>query len=577
MAAMPLQPRGPVRAKPVEPREPGASDRTSASPARSPLPQAFLEAKPGGGPESSARTWVYAHVSGAIVDGLLWPGTRLPSARALSLRWGLARGAVDEALMRLAREGLLERRVGRGSFVARRLPPGIVREVSGRAALALPVGAALDGLAPLIRINAAAPAGGNVGSVSPPDVSRLMLNPRVPSTEFFPLAVWRRCMAAAHAESDRSSLCYGLPAGWPPLREATARHLALTRGIECSGEQVIVLNGPVQALDLVVRVLLEPGDSVMMERPGSMSIARTVGLPPLDLRGAPVDDEGLDVEAARRACPSPALIYLHPLHQYPTGARLSMARRSALLGWAGECRAWVIEVDHLGEFVHDGPVPPTLFRSGVAQGPTASAPGRLGAAATGDDGQVLFLGTFNGVMFQGLRLSYLVVPRRLVPAFTAVRGLFGDHAPVAPQQALTRFIEGGHLSAYVRRMRGVYRRRRDAAAAAARRHLPPEVRLGPLMGATHGCIHLPPGCADEPLVQRLADAGFGVEMLSTYSWPDRGTSGLVFGYGADEESRIDGSMRLLATFLREALQESRRVRTSRGAQIGVRSVALRRG
>ncbi|MCW5634852.1 MAG: PLP-dependent aminotransferase family protein [Rubrivivax sp.] len=542
------------------------------------VPPGFLAARPPAGSashEASARTWVYRHVSGAIVEGLLWPGLRLPSARALSFAWGVARGAVDEALMRLAREGLLERRAGRGSFIARRLPPGMVREVSGRAALTRQAGEALDALAPLLRI---APGQGLAGVRAPG--TRPLLDPRVPDTDLFPLAAWRRCIAAAvHAEADRSSLCYGLPAGWMPLREATARHLALTRGLEVCAEQVIILNGPLQALDLVVRVLLEPGDAVVVERPGYMSIARTVGLPPLDLRGAPVDDEGLDVEAARRACPAPALVYVHPLNQYPTGARLSSARRAVLLAWARESRAWVIEGDHLGEIVHDGAVPPALMASassaparaagggeaaarwlagrghaGARNAGTAEAAGPAETAEAADGGPVLFLGTFNGVMFPAIRLSYLVVPRRLVPAFTAVRGLFGDHPPLAHQQALAAFIDGGHLGVHLRRMREVYRQRRNAVLAAAARHLPREVRLGPLLGGTHGCLHLPEGCDDETLAQRLAEAGFALEMLSAYSWPQRGTSGLVFGYGADDVPRIDAAMAALGEYLHAAVR-----------------------
>lgn len=533
----------------------GASARpgTRRGVAVSEVPAVFLAARPavatedlGAGPqEASARTWVYRHASGAIVEGLLWPGLRLPSARELSRHWGVARGAVDEALMRLAREGLVERRVGRGSFVARRLPPGIVREVSGRAALTHHAGEALHALAPLLRVarNPAAVAEAvRQGSAQP------LLDPRMPDTAHFPLAAWRRCVGAAHAELDRASLCYGPPAGWPPLREATARYLALTRGIECAAEQVVILNGPLQALDLVVRVLLEPGDTLVAERPGYMSVARTVGLPPLTLCGAPVDDDGLDVEAARRLCPAPALVFLQPLNQYPTGARLSAARRDALLDWARECRAWVIEGDHLGEVLHDGPAPPALMQF---RGPARSRHHDPAAAGAGE--QVMFLGTFNGVMFPGLRLSYLVVPRRLVPAFTAVRGLFGDHPPLAPQQALARFIDEGHLGTHLRRMRGLYRRRRDAARDAAERHLPPEVRLGPLWGGTHGCLHLPARCADEPLAQTLVAAGLGIELLSTYSWPERGSRGIVYGYGADDEERIDAGMRLLGQQLRQWL------------------------
>ena len=504
------------------------------------VPAAFLATR-SPAREMPARTWVYRHVSGAIVEGWLWPGLRLPSARALSGAWGVARGAVDEALMRLAHEGLVERRVGRGSFVARRLPPGLVREVSGRAALARAAGETLDGLAPLLRISRTAVQREAEARQAPLPAPPPMLDGRVSDTALFPLAAWRRCMAAAHAEADRASLCYGPPTGWPALRAATARHLALTRGLDCQPEQVLILNGPLQTLDLVVRVLLEPGDRVVVECPGYLSMARNLGLPPLDLHGMPVDDDGLDIETARRECPTPALINVQPLHQFPTGARLSPVRRAALMEWALACRAWVVEGDHLGEIVHDGAVPPTLLGAGPH------------ARADDERNTVLFLGSFNGVMFPALRLSYLVVPRRLVPAFTAVRGLFGDHPPLAPQQALARFIDEGHLSAHLRRMREVYRRRRDAALAAAARHLPSEVRVGPLTGGTHGCLHLPAGCADETLAERLAAAGFGIEMLSSYSWPRQGTGGLVFGYGADDEARIEAGMRLLGSHLRDAL------------------------
>jgi GntR family transcriptional regulator/MocR family aminotransferase len=331
-----------------------------------------------------------------------------------------------------------------------------------------------------------------------------------------------------------------------------------------------------------------------------------VGLPPLDLRGAPVDDEGLDVEAARRECPAPALIHVHPLHQYPTGARMTAARRQALLAWARACRAWVIEGDHLGEIVHDGAAPPALMQMqmqtqgqmqgqsrmqgqvrplkahGEANGQAARlpaqepAPGRIVA---GEDGQVLFMGTFNGIMFPALRLSYLVVPQRLVPAFTAVRGLFGDHPPLAMQQALCRFIDEGLLGIHMRRMRQLYRQRRDAAVAAAARHLPPQVRLGPLLGGTHGCLHLPAACADEPLAQRLVEAGFGVEMLSTYSWPRQGTNGLVFGYGAEDERGIESGMQQLGRHLYETLAgpAAQAGRGSRAAAGALPSVASRRG
>jgi GntR family transcriptional regulator/MocR family aminotransferase len=488
---------------------------------------AFLDAAPArGGADDARRSWVYRHVLAAVRDGVLAPGERLPSSRRLALAWGVARGAVDDALARLASEGLLVRRVGRGSFVAQRLPASL------RGSLGLAAGPreALQELAPLLHFTPPHPWRHH----GVPQPGATTLSPRVPDLKRFPLALWRRQLARALGDDERASLAYGAPAGVPQLRQAIARHLALTRGLACDAEQVFVLNGPMHTMDLISRVLLEPGDCVLVERPGHLNVGRTVVMSHLDLRVARVDEEGFDVTDARRVAPRPALLYVHPLNQWPTGVVMSAARRRALLQWAAECGAWIVEGDHNGEIVHDGAAPAPLL-------------------ATEGGQRVLFLGTFNGVMFPALRISYLVVPERLVGAFAAVRGMLGDHPPTATQQALAGFLDEGHLGAHLRLMRGLYRARRDALREAAQQHLLPRAAtLGPMRGAMHGCIYLKSGTDDVALVQRLAPLGYGVQPLSIYSWPAPGRPGLLVGYGADEAEDIPAATRRLGEVLQTA-------------------------
>ncbi len=473
------------------------------------------------------RTWVYRVLLRAVREGALRPGSRLPAARRLAQVWQMPRGAIDQACDRLRAEGVLARRVGDGTYVADALPAGVLPQVA--AAPPVPNRAARQVLSRMAeKLRTDRPVNRPLEGVAP-----RALRVGVPDVEAFPLAAWRRCIARAFADEQRASLSYGAPAGVMALREATAHFLALTRGMNIRAEQVVIVNSTLQAAELIAQVMLSPGDKVCIEDPSHPSTARLLSLAHLDVRGVPFDEQGLDVAAGRTRTPNPAAIYLQPLHQYPTGIVTSAARRAALLDWAQAASAWIIEVDYLNEIAHGGPVP---------------APLQSGPASE----RVLFVGTYTGVTFPAIRLAYLVVPEPLVEPFAAVRGMLGDHSPVAPQVALADFIDAGHLSDHLRAVRATYRARRDVLVRALRERLPDEFTIGPTSGGMHACLRLPARYTDQAVVQQLARRGVDLGALSLHGWSVAGLNGLVMGYGAYDPRDIEAACDLLAEVLAQA-------------------------
>lgn len=472
------------------------------------------------------RLRVYQTVLDAIQRGHLRPGMRLPSARQLAADWAVARGAVDEAFAQLQLEGYLERRVGDGTYVAQRPQPE-------RLAAARTVVRPLSQSAHAV-LNRMAVYLGKPRQLELPHtlLAAKPLYPRAPMIEDFPLHLWRRLVTRSLGERFRDHLSYGPAAGLPGLREAIARHLSLTRATLCAPDQVIVLNSPSQAIELIVRVLLEPGDQVWLEDPGHASLLSLFQALHIAVVGVSFDDRGLDVAAGRAAAPQAAAVYLHPLTQFPLGVRTDSARRSELLHWADESGAWVIEGNFNDEIAHD-----------------AEAPAAFQALDRSD--RVLLMGTFEGIMFPSLRLAYLVVPTRLVDVFIAMRGLLGDHTNASLQLAMAAFIDEGHLSNHLRALRLHSRERRDALVQAVRRHVPPWARLGPTAAGTFACLHLPAAVRDMDVVRRIREHGVMAIALSSTCITPGTWNALVLGYGAFEPKAIDAAVRVIGRALVE--------------------------
>ena len=473
------------------------------------------------------RVQVYCALVDAIRGGSLPPGTRLPSSRQLAAEWGFARGAVDEAFAQLQQEGFVERRVGDGSYVAEG-----AASMTQAALAAPPVVRPLSRSAKQVLDRFSA----YLGKPTQSELPHVMLVgqplfPRAPNTAQFPLEVWRRLIARAHGEAYRDHLSYGPAAGLPRLRDAIARHLSLTRGMLVGAQQVVVVNSPMHGIELIARVLLEPGDTVWLEDPGHTSMVHLFEVLRNQVVGVPIDAEGLDVAAGRALAPNAAAVYFHPITQYPLGVRTSTQRLHELLQWADQSGAWIIEGNFNDEVLHSSRLPASLQSMDVAD-------------------RVLMMGTLEGIMYPALRVAYLVVPERLAEVFIAMRGLLGDHTNTALQLALAWFIDEGHLNVHLRRLRQVVIERRDVLRECAAKHLPPWAQLGPLEGGMHASIHLPAAVADREVVRQLRALGVIAVSLSSSCIDAAHGNGLVIGYGAFEPEVIERSLAHVGAVLR---------------------------
>ncbi|MEP7183965.1 MAG: PLP-dependent aminotransferase family protein [Betaproteobacteria bacterium] len=484
-----------------------------------------LQAGPGGS-GLSLREQIYRACVAAMLDGRLKAGMRLPSARQLAADWRVSRNTVDDALAQLQSEGFVVRRVGAGTFVALDMPGSPTR--AGRPRLRPPTALSRTALATASAWSRATSETYTPGSAPRPQAFVAGL----PALDAFPFELWRRLVARRLRVSGRSLLGYLPSLGHGPLREATARHLATTRGVACAADQVMILNSTMQAADLIARVLLEHGDAAWVEDPCFPNLHATLAISGARIVPVPVDGHGIVVARGAAAEPAAALAYVTPSFQYPTGVTLSLERRLELLRWADRAGAWVVEDDYQSEFTYEGR-------------PLASLWSLNGGA------RVLYVGTFTNSVFPSLRLAYVVLPRPLVALFQAVRRQLDDHTHGLAQAVLADFADGGHFHAHLRRMRALYEARRAALVAACARELPPRARLGPTTGGMNAALHLPPRWSDRKVAALAEAAGVRVLPLSRYGAGGSRLNGLLLGYSALTERRIAAGAARLAGVLRD--------------------------
>ncbi|MEM1177670.1 MAG: PLP-dependent aminotransferase family protein [Acidobacteriota bacterium] len=434
-----------------------------------------------------------------ILAGALRPGQRLASTRAMAQELGVSRNTVLEAIDQLTAEGYLVGRAGSGTFVTDRLPDDLLRT-------ALP--------------GREAPAAG-------PDIARRGHQYRQwaqasrserarpfqlgrPAVDRFPWPLWWRLSAKRGRTVSPEWLDYSPSAGYPPLRRALADYLRRSRGLACSPEQILIVRGSQQGLDLAARVLLDPGDAVWMEDPGYGAAEVAFAAGGARLVRVPVDKDGLDVDAGRRLEPAARLAYVTPSHQYPLGVTLSLARRLRLLEWARSAGAWVVEDDYDSEYRYEGR-------------PLASLAGLDGG------GTVIYLGTLSKVLFPALRLGYLVVPEAHLDAFVGARYASDRHTSILEQAVVADFLDGGHFDRHIRRMRVLYAERQAALADAAGSYLGGALDLQSSPTGLHDVGWLGPGLDDRRVAAAAAERGVFVGALSNYGHRPMPPA-LLFGY-----------------------------------------------
>ena len=322
-------------------------------------------------------------------------------------------------------------------------------------------------------------------------------------------------------------LGYGDPAGYRPLREAIAAYLGAARAVRCTADQVIIVAGSQQGLDIAARLLLDPGDAAWVEEPGYTGAKGALSAAGARLVPVPVGPEGLEVAAGIAACPTARLAYVSPSHQYPLGVTLSLAQRLALLDWADHAQAWILEDDYDSEYRY-------------TSRPLAALQGLDRAE------RVLYIGTFSKVLFPALRLGYVVVPPDLVSPFVAARAVADRHSPSIEQAVVADFIREGHFARHIRRMRALYAERQAILLDAAHQTFGDRLSIPSAEAGMHLVAWLPDGADAATIAIRAEALGVVVQPLSAYTTTPLARQGLLLGYAAFPTEEIRAGMRQLA-------------------------------
>ncbi len=450
-------------------------------------------------PDQTRQQVVFDRLRQGILAGSLPAGSRLPPTRALASELGVARQTVVIAYERLAAEGYIRARTGSGTFVAPDLPDAAPDP-------ATPAPIAASSLSRRGQQLASVPA---TAASRDPGIGTLLAG-GVPAPDLFPKEAWARCAARVLKSLPSELTSYPPPQGLPELRAQIAAHLAATRGLLADPANVVVTAGTQQALRIAAELLLDPGDAVWVEDPGYIAgrgALLAAGAVPVPV---PSDAEGLDVAAGIERAPDARLSLVAPSHATPLGGALPVARRLALLDWAGRASAWILEDDCDSEFRWSGhPLPPlaTLDRAG----------------------RVIYCGTFSKTLAPALRLGFAVVPAPLVAAFVRLGTLMDRGIDTINQAILAEFMRQGLLAPHVRRMRTEYARRRSALLAAIARHAPSIVPI-PAPGGLHMVGRLADGVDEAAAVQACRARGLAVVPLGAYYAGRPRMTGLVMGF-----------------------------------------------
>jgi GntR family transcriptional regulator/MocR family aminotransferase len=354
--------------------------------------------------------------------------------------------------------------------------------------------------------------------------------PIEPALANFPVDAWARVAGRRLRRVSSSILAGGAVQGYAPLREAIADYLGTSRGVECSADEVVVVSGVQQALDLVARFLVQDGDAVWVEDPGYMGAVSAFKNSGARVIAVPVDEAGLEPAKGERTCPNPRAIYVTPAHQFPLGVTMSLERRLQLLSFARNCGALIIEDDYDSEFRFSGRPLPALRSLDKA-------------------GTVILAGSFNKVLFPSLRLGYVLLPPSLVDRFVSFRFQVDAYPPALSQAVLCDFIVEGHFGRHLRRMRELYASRLATLQKGAARYLCGTVELPNIQAGLNTPAYLRNGMTSRDASQKAASAGVEVMSLDRFTLRRRDPGGFLLGFAAFEESEIRKGLLALARAL----------------------------
>ena len=466
---------------------------------------------------------IYDGFRAAILRRNLRPGVRIPSSRELASELRVSRFPVLNAYAQLLAEGYFESRVGAGTFVSASLPEQrmsvTMPEIESSPTLSGPRSVARRSLLyPAFENHPAIRGWGAFGV-------------HQPAMDQFPFQIWSSLVVRHTRNPHANAIHHVNPMGTERFREAIAGYLRTARGVKCESDQVMIVSGSQQALDITARVLLDPGDSVWVEEPGYRLQRSVLTAAGCHLISIPVDKEGMDVAAGIRTRRKARAAFVTPSHQYPLGSTMSASRRLQLLNWAQHAGAWIVEDDYDSEYRYESLPIASLHGLDV-------------------NSRVVYIGTFSKVLFPSLRLGYIVIPRDLIDRFVAVRHVLDIFPPYLYQEVLADFINEGHFTRHIRKMRQVYSEKRTALVQSLREELVGTAEIHGTEAGMHLAITLPDNFNDLLIAAKAGQERLWLWPLSPSYARETRRQGFVLGFGSTPLEHIPSYVRQLAKILK---------------------------
>lgn len=458
----------------------------------------------------SKQEIVYAALRDAILQGLLRVGIRVPSTRAMSSRWAVSRGTLEVVYERLCAEGYLTRRQGAGTFVSAELPDSYLQVQPGL---------------PVMPPPAATPLRHHESHVKSgqPFVARL------PDPALFPLHDWARHMLRCINKAGEITAESNQVTGFLPLKQQIAQYLREHRNIVCEPHQVIITTGIRHALALISRAFLRPGDNVAMEDPGYPFGRDIFALAEAKLIDIAITEQGIDLEALSKAQQVRAF-YVTPSHQSPLGCVMSITKRLAVIDWAQQQGALIIEDDYDSEFSYSGSPLPALM-------------------SHDNSTQTLYCGSFNKTLSAELRVGFLVARGAQLVRLNEVAAIHGRAVALHEQLALAEFMRSGAFARHLRTARQAYAQRRNRLLDILTQHANGKFRVSGHEAGLHLVLWLPADCDEAAFCQQAAEQGLQLQPLSLFCRSIKLPPAVMIGYAALTLAHIEVSARLLAKLL----------------------------
>ena len=461
----------------------------------------------------------------AVLEGRLKSGQKLPSSRNLAKLLDISRFTVIQSYEQLKSEGYFLSSSGSGTYVCSEIPEEWLESKQIETQITQVNNFAEfsqfgQKLIPLKQLEI------------PEPKNKISFRFGSPALDQFPIQQWRKFLYY-HCENSPECLDYiHDAAGYFPLRVAIADYLKRSRAVRCNPEQVIIVNGSQQALNLITRLVLEPGDWVAMEDPGYLGARHCFTGQSANLEPIPINAEGLNVNYLTQCDRRLKLVYVTPSHQFPTGVTLSLQQRIALLQWAQTTETLIIEDDYDSEYRYESQPIPAL------QGMDRSE-------------SVIYIGTFSKTMFPSLRIGYLVVPNSWISLVRSAKWLCDRSTPLLEQYVLTDWITQGHFERHIRKMRQLYNLRRQALIAAFQKYFGDRVTILGANAGIHVMVKIETHIPDSIIIQKAAGIGVGLISAREYYLNPQFQGEFIFGYAQLEEAEIEQGILKLSQILKD--------------------------